>query len=382
MFISHELFDKNGSGEYLNAFRKALTDLYGIENVFCINIDDQIRECSDKRIRVYYEKKNNIQKVANLLYYGATFLTKTFLSEVEELINQEEIDVVILARSSYGGIIRTLKKRTNATVVTIFHDIFPEILRQGINMYEAVSDLKIVSNLMNQIQLRCEKKSVLFSDATVVLNEREKKLYQKYYKKTPTVMIPIFCRDRFDRNRLIEKEQNDDHKLKILFIGTYYKPNIDGITWFIKEVLEHLEIECILYLVGRGLEKLSDDPVFINERIKVIGSVESVDEWYYRSDVVIAPILEGTGMKTKTVEALMFGKTYFGSPEAMCGFDGLEDMICKTSQDYVDKLTKYSFHKSRKKFHEEIRTLYEKEYAIDVIKRRVDAVIQMVGRKR
>lgn len=44
-------------------------------------------------------------------------------------------------------------------------------------------------------------------------------------------------------------------------------------------------------------------------------------EYIYNADFLIAPIFEGSGMKLKTAEALMYGKTVFGTTEAFEGYD-------------------------------------------------------------
>ena len=40
----------------------------------------------------------------------------------------------------------------------------------------------------------------------------------------------------------------------------------------------------------------------------VVGEVESLAQWYHDAYFVVAPIFDGSGMKTKVAEALMYGK--------------------------------------------------------------------------
>jgi len=55
--------------------------------------------------------------------------------------------------------------------------------------------------------------------------------------------------------------------------------------------------------------------------VAILGTVDDVDEFYKAIDVVILPILFGTGLKIKTIEALSYGLPVFGTKTA---FDGIE----------------------------------------------------------
>ncbi|HSF13623.1 MAG TPA: glycosyltransferase, partial [Erythrobacter sp.] len=50
------------------------------------------------------------------------------------------------------------------------------------------------------------------------------------------------------------------------------------------------------------------------------GAVDDLSPWYAGAALVIAPILSGSGMKTKVAEALMHGKRVAGTSEAFVGY--------------------------------------------------------------
>lgn len=91
-------------------------------------------------------------------------------------------------------------------------------------------------------------------------------------------------------------------------------------------------------IIGKGFRTLKNDLECDN--VKVIGTVEDVSEYFYRADFVIAPIFEGSGMKLKTAEALMYGKTIFGTTEAFSGYALDFDRVgglCNTAREIHDK---------------------------------------------
>ena len=93
--------------------------------------------------------------------------------------------------------------------------------------------------------------------------------------------------------------------------------NKKGIIWFAKNVAPFIDID--IYVIGSGFEKIKKE-VEISKNVKVIGKVESLDEWYKEASFVIAPIFSGSGMKTKVAEALMYGKMVVGTKEAFSGY--------------------------------------------------------------
>ena len=374
LFISHELHNKSGSGEYLRAFQKCLDNVFGKKNVITLDVMQKKVTLEETESIMYFETKSTIQKVIDLCLYDTTFFSKHFERELKRIILTNDIKIVFLGRSGYGGLIKYIKKiKKNIKIVTIFHDIFPDVLRQGINLYSAVSENMYICKVFNYFQNCAECNSVKLSDVTIVLNEREKNLYEKHYKCSPSLIMPIFCTDRYDSERA-DKVRSVCEPLKILFVGTFFKPNVDGINWFVKNVVPIIQVPFTLYLVGNGLEQLKEDKIYDNPKICVVGTVDDIDEWYYQADVVICPILEGTGMKTKTVEAIMFGKYYIGTQEAMCGFDKMDEYICRTPEEFKEKIEK-RYHCTNKLYLDN-RVLYEQNYSLNLVTEKLKSQLQ------
>ena len=94
-------------------------------------------------------------------------------------------------------------------------------------------------------------------------------------------------------------------------------PTINGLDWFLKYVLPY--IDCKLMVIGREMKKYSSPD--ITEKVEIIGEVEDLSVYYEMADAIICPIFIGDGMKTKTAEAMMYGKTIFATDEALEGYD-------------------------------------------------------------
>lgn len=113
----------------------------------------------------------------------------------------------------------------------------------------------------------------------------------------------------------------------LFFVGTMsYPPNADAVSWFAREMLPTVAAGCPpehpvrLDVVGQ------DPPDYVREladgrTVFVHGRAASLDEFYGRAEVVVAPIRKGSGTKLKVMEALSYGKATVATTEAARGLD-------------------------------------------------------------
>ena len=57
----------------------------------------------------------------------------------------------------------------------------------------------------------------------------------------------------------------------------------------------------------------------MNEIFDIIGLVDDLDDFYRRIDIAINPMVGGTGLKIKSLEALSYGKALLATEDAMVG---------------------------------------------------------------
>jgi len=114
-------------------------------------------------------------------------------------------------------------------------------------------------------------------------------------------------------------------RFEILWLGGFdWPPNAEGAQWFMQHVwprfLDLTDAEVKLRLVGGSpsadLRSYADDP-----RIEVPGYVQDISSLKRKSDVLIAPLLTGSGVRVKTVEAMAAGLPVVATTK---GHEGLE----------------------------------------------------------
>ena len=212
---------------------------------------------------------------------------------------------------------------------------------------------------------RGEKLSALYSDANVILNERDKSIFTQRYGARNILMLPMCLRDTA---KIAEVPKNPG-EFNLLFVGGgVHKPNVDGIKWFAKNVMPKLDQRAVLHIVGNKMDDFRDAPEFRgNDRIRVTGRVDSLDEFYNMADLVVSPIFYGGGMMTKVAEALMYGKNFLATHHALNGYDGLEHCRCDTAEEFAAKINEL-IASGVDRYNPELRKIYEQRYSLEAMK--------------
>jgi glycosyltransferase involved in cell wall biosynthesis len=98
----------------------------------------------------------------------------------------------------------------------------------------------------------------------------------------------------------------------------------------------------------------------LKAHIKIIGSVDDLLEWYINTKFMVAPIFDGSGMKAKVAEALMFGKRIIGTTEVFARYEKFINQagkVCMTADEFVVAI-KLECLKDSKPFYQELRNIY------------------------
>ena len=109
----------------------------------------------------------------------------------------------------------------------------------------------------------------------------------------------------------------------LVFVGKMnYEPNVIAVTWFAERILPQLLVtypNLQFQIVGahpeKRIQRLSDKP-----NIQVTGFVESIEPYFQRATIVVAPMLTGAGIQNKIIQAMSYGCCVVTTP---IGAEGL-----------------------------------------------------------
>jgi len=295
-------------------------------------------------------------------------LEETIIVKALQVIHCEKIVRVFVDGSNLGAFARRLKKRLPyVSVTTFFHNVEARFFLGSFHQHKTFRALAVL--FFNYL---AERRAVKYSDKLICMSQRDSDLLQKVYGRAASHLSPMALQDKMP----INFDQCDKPQVEkfALFVGGIFYANRAGINWFVKHVVPRINIK--ICIVGRGFESLKEE-LESEGKVQVIGAVDNLAVWYRDAHFVIAPIFDGSGMKTKVAEALMFGKKIVGTPEA---FSGYEDIVrragwcCSTVDDFVAAIS-CALTEIKLSFDPESRQTYEELYSQSVAKVRLEQIL-------
>lgn len=353
LFVSDFILAKEQGAKKLTQYHlHSLQEIAGEENVDVVALNS-IDECDNPRYLYVEKSRTKKDKIISIMQKVPFLMSRNALLQVVEICRKKKYDFIFIDHSIYGELVKRIKEVCDSKIICFFHGII-QYQNEQYQKNNKVSPLFVLpqKNMRNN-----EKLTVEYSDACVLLNERDNENLFKYYKVKTKYFLPEYAVDTAH----IEKKEKGNY-FELLFVGGYFWPNVHGITWFCENVMPELPDGYRLTIVGNGMDKLSSE--LSSERVRVFGRVESLDDFYNEADLVVGPIFEGEGMKTKTCEALMYGKLYYGTDEAYEGYPNMEKYIFNTKDEFVNAITILK-NRNLSRFNPEMRSLFEKHYSTE-----------------
>jgi len=300
-------------------------------------------------------------------------LTKQLKDNLLELLyRNKEIKFVFLDYSLHGRLAQIIKlKFPDIQIIIFFHNIeikyFTLYLKTSKKLHHIIGLPSIILN---------EKKSIKYANHIITLNSRDSDYLYNHFGRKADLILATSIEDTFKKEKLVPvlKEQ----KISLLFVGSRFFPNEQGLEWFIKNVIPNVS-NVHLKIVGNGFEALKTK--WNSNSVEVIGSSSQLDNYYYEADLVIAPIFVGSGMKTKTAEALMYGKTILATTEAFEGYNIDKSLIgkeCNSANDYIEFINTYQ-PPATYKFNSVSRSFFNNLYSFEIVKRQFENYILSLG---
>lgn len=265
-------------------------------------------------------------KVSSYFNFG---ISNGVLNSIACELNAKRYDYIFISHSLYGRVCKFIhKKRFEIKTISFFHNIEifygKEYLR---NKGAKAFPFYLLAKYW-------EKQCCKYSDFFITLNGRDSALLKKYYGKSATIELPTSIKDKFNEEIAVQVFKSAAYvDIDYLFVGVAFFANVEAVQWFIDNVLPY--VKGVFCVVGKGMDKVKFRN--LSERVKILGYVDDLSYYYYKSKMVVSPIFSGAGMKTKTAEALMYGKTILGTKEAFEGYEVDEKCmhICNSGAEYV-----------------------------------------------
>lgn len=207
-------------------------------------------------------------------------------------------DFAIISYVNWGSLIKNLKSYKTSIIDT--HDF---ITGQYLTTDKGKKSTSVPYRILEK-EVGILKKF----DEIWTYSVEEKYIFEQFTQK-PVQLVPVSF-----PNRKSEFLCNKDSR-KLFYVASNNDHNIRSVKWFLKEVLQHINKDIEIVVAGNISKYFSGSSQVIK-----LGVVEDLKSLFVDAKVFMCPMLSGTGIKIKVVEALSYGMPVVTN---IRGIDGL-----------------------------------------------------------
>lgn len=283
-------------------------------------------------IRAFLQRKS---------YHVSRFVSREMTKKLVQVLQSENFDIVQLESVFMAPYIATIRKYSKAKIVLRTHNIEHQIWERMVQ-HTHTPFKKLVLKQMTK-QLRRYELSVFDKvDGFMAITELDYQYFHEQFPATKGVVIPFGVNvDNYEP----EEDYIPSDEPELFHIGSMnWLPNVEGIEWFMDEVWPKMLAkfpELTFTIAGHDIPASMKTNSWPN--VKVEEDVPDVNEFMLSKDIMVVPLLSGSGMRVKIIEAMALEKTVISTSigaEGIEATDGVHLFIANKPEEFVDALEK------------------------------------------
>jgi glycosyltransferase involved in cell wall biosynthesis len=297
--------------------------------------------------------------------------------KLNSLLNHSQFDIVIYENLASLDIARKIKSK------------YPKSL-QIYDAHNFDTELALDQYKINEISLRnylnikkTEAKLGKYIDVLWTCSDREKKLFQDANKNL-IAQIDIIPNGAVLPEIKVKIQEKGPKKL--LFVGSLnYSPNDIGLQWLIASVLPKISQNFKLQIIGSGLPSIElIELIQKSPSIEFLGFVESLESYYENTDIVVIPILTGSGTRLKALEAMSYQCAIISTSKGVEGLEITDQVIIReTPIEFANTIDEILLNSEQKvSLGIKARKLIADRYSWDIIGKKIFKSISSINAEK
>lgn len=264
-------------------------------------------------------------------YFITRFHNVDFETKLSAVLGEEKFDIVQLEGLFMCSYIPLIKKLSKAKIVLRAHNV--EHLIWERHIMQTGSFLKKMYLKFESKKLKItELKAFSLVDAIIPITPKDS-YFIKQLCDTPT-HTALTGTNIADYD--IKKSADFDHLSLFHFGSMDWIPNQEAVDWFLAKCWEKIKCEVpnVKFIIaGRNIpnryRQLNDSSIVIEENVPKSSDV------YQKYNIMVVPVLSGSGLRIKIVEGLCFGKAIVSTDIGAEGIDctSEKDILLATNED-------------------------------------------------
>ena len=268
-------------------------------------------------------------------YHVKRFVSNDFARRLREILEEEEYDVVHVESIFLTPYVPLIRKHSEARVILRAHNVEHLIWRriaQGTRNPLKRWYLKHCSLTLGAY----EREHANDYDGIICITDNDARLYREMGCRRPVTVVPFGVEPKAMDHMEVEPGS-------LYHIGSMdWMPNLEGIEWLLREVwpVVHSRLPQVrLYLAGRHTpEALLHADI---EGVTVVGEVPDAMEFIVSKQINVVPLLSGSGMRVKIIEAMSAGKAVVSTTVGAEGIDyeeGKNLLTANTPEEFAAQI--------------------------------------------
>lgn len=283
-----------------------------------------------------------IRLVANLLfsrepYNAVRFYSHEFEDALVAKLKHKQYDIVQLEGLYLSSYIDTIRRHSLALIALRAHNVEWQIWHQ-LYLSEPNKIKKLYKKVLANRVKRLEFKTLQNVDLLVPITETDAIKLPFANKEKVHVSPTGIVQSNFSLPRQPQNLQS------FFYIGALdWEPNQQAILWFLQNVWQKFKLQnpkWTFVIAGRNA------PTDFENQLKLFdvdyrGEVKDAQQFVDEQNVMVVPLLSGSGMRIKIVEAMSRSKCVITTPigaEGIKAENGKHLFICKTADDMLSQM--------------------------------------------
>lgn len=303
------------------------------KEVRTVNIDTKI---------TYGDALRNLIKGTS--YHISRFNSPAYHHALKQWLKAVNFDVVQLETLYLAPYLETIRNNSRALVAMRAHNVEHEIWERYCENIGFAPKRWYLRHLTGQLR-KYELAHLNDYDLLLPITKRDERHFQRLGFQGRSLVVPI----GLDTQCGAPNYDTYQAYPSLSFIGSLdWMPNLEGLQWFLDQVwptLQQRYPKLKFHIAGRNmpdsLRKLKLRNVVIH------GEVADACAFVNSHSISIVPLLSGSGMRAKILEAMSLGRTIVTTSVGIEGISAQHDkevLIADDPQSFIDQLSKCMDH--------------------------------------
>lgn len=270
-----------------------------------------------------------------LPYSAGKYYSRAYIKTIKKLLSTQEYDAIVIDHPQIAWLQSYIPRKGQQKLFMVAHNVENQIYTQ--NSKEARNQLaRWIYRRESHLIKKLEDQLAKVAQEVWALTKADAEYFTalKEVKKVRVCSLPPHL-EKLDQVSIKTQTKTFD----IAIIGSWaWKPNFEGLQWFLETVYPQLPPHLSIHIAGRGAEWLTNK----YPNIKYLGFVPNVQEFMAQAKVIAIPILSGGGIQIKTLDAIASGSNIVATTVALRGIPNPPETVnlAQNSQDFANLLVR------------------------------------------